>query len=131
MIGATEVGKRPISITLVSLLFILSGTLGLVYHGWPLVHSIFNGSIATWDRRELIETVVILLIRVLAIVGGVFLLKGRNWARWICVGWMAFHVVISFWHDMSSVITHAVLLVLIAILLFRPSVNDYFREARP
>jgi len=125
------VNKRPISITLVSLLFILSGSVGLVYHGWPLVRSTFNGSIATWDRHELIEIIVISLIRVLAIVGGVFLLKGRNWARWVCVGWMAFHVVVSFWHDMSSVITHAVLLVLIAILLFRPNVNDYFRAARP
>ena len=34
----------------------------------------------------------------LAIVCGVFLLRGHNWARWLALAWIAFHVVLSAFH---------------------------------
>ena len=36
----------------------------------------------------------IALFELLAVLAGVFLLKGRNWARWLLLLWIAFHVIL-------------------------------------
>jgi len=52
--------------------------------------------------------VPISLVRLLAIIGGAFLLMGRNWARWLILAWMAFHVVVSAFHSISECVAHLV-----------------------
>ena len=37
----------------------------------------------------------VLAIGIAALVGGFYVLRGRNWARWLLAAWMLFHVVIS------------------------------------
>ena len=88
--------KRPVSITLLAVLLIATGFLGLVYHARDinLQHPLQN------------DTLWVELIRVLAIVAGIFMLRGHNWARWLALAWIAFHVVISFWHSWSQVAVH-------------------------
>ena len=39
------------------------------------------------------------LSRLLQIVAGVFMLYGRNWARWLLVAWIAFHIVVGALHS--------------------------------
>lgn len=62
--------------------------------------------------------------------GGVGLLRGCNWARWLSSGWMGYHVVLSAFHSLSQLVTHSVLLVVIAYALFRPRACVYFQSAR-
>ena len=38
---------------------------------------------------------------------------GHNWARWLLVAWLAFHVVVSGFHSMSEMAAHAVLLIVV------------------
>jgi len=67
------------------------------------------------------------LTRLLAIVAGVLMLKRNNFGRWLCIAWMAFHVLLSFGHAKFEVAMHAVILVLLSYFLFRRPANEYFR----
>jgi uncharacterized membrane protein len=109
--------QRPFPVTVVGWLFIITGVVSLGYHLW-------QGTFARW-------TVVIAAIAVAAIIGGVFLLRGRAWARWLLLVWLAAHVVISAFHSWSLMAAHLVLLVAIAYSLLTPPSSEYFRSAPP
>lgn len=105
--------KRPLPVTIVGCLFVGAGLIGLAYHlsKTPLEQG----------------TVLLSIIRLLAIVGGVFLLVGRSWARWLLLTWLAFHVVVSAFHSLSEFLAHLVLTIVVAYLLLRPPASQYFR----
>jgi hypothetical protein len=110
---------RPIPVTILSWLLILAGAVGLVYHLRELdVSHPFAGDIL------LVE-----LVRLLAIVAGVFMLRGRNWARWLALLWIAFHVVVSYWHSWPEVAIHVAIFAVFAFLLFRSPADQYFRRS--
>jgi hypothetical protein len=96
---------------------VATGVIGLLYHGMDL------DTQAPFDY----ETVGVLLVRLLALVAGVFMLRGADWARWLALAWIAFHVVLSATHSWSETIIHALLLAGIACILLRPRVSAYFR----
>ena len=96
----------------------MTGGVGLVYHTFASQHP-FSG-----------ELIWIVLVRLLAIVAGAFLLRGHNWARWLLIAWMAYHVALSAFHSPLELVVHVVFLVAIAWLLFRPDASAYFRGAR-
>jgi hypothetical protein len=113
--------RPPLPVIVISALLILAGVAELVgdfMNHYPLSASHY-------------ETVWIAGVHVLAIVAGVFMLRGHNWARWLAIAWMAFHVAISFGHSMQVLIPHAILLVLFAYGLFRADARDYFRPGSP
>lgn len=68
------------------------------------------------------------LVNLLPLLFGVFLLLGHNWARWIALIWLAFHVAISFFDSLEKVAVHVLLLALIAYSLFRADAKAYFRQ---
>jgi hypothetical protein len=107
--------KRPIPVTILGCLFIAVGLTGLVYH---------------LSQRPLDRWVALIsLIQVVAVVGGVFLLKGRNWARWLMLVWLGFHVGVSAFHSLSDCIAHAVLLLVVAYFLLTPPDSQYFQAS--
>lgn len=111
--------NRPFSVALISWLFIAAGVTGIVYHSTEFnIHDPFE--------RELLLG---LFIRLLAIIGGIFMLRGAYWSRWLLISWMAYHVVLSFYHDLAQVVMHAVLLAVIAYFLFRPDAATYFKSS--
>lgn len=109
--------KRPILVTLLSLLLIVMGTIGLVYHLRE-----FRGF-----SPFPLELVLISLLRILAIVSGAYMLRGANWARWLAIGWIAFHVVISYLNSWSEVAVHAGILAIFLLVLLHRSANEWFR----
>jgi hypothetical protein len=112
--------KRPVCVTVISVVYIAAGAIGLAYHfrEWRVPHP-FQGDI-WW----------ISLVRVLAIVAGVFMLRGRNWARWLAIIWIGFHVVLSVFHPVMELVMHAVLFVVFAFLLFRRDASQFFQGYR-
>ncbi|HEX4537446.1 MAG TPA: hypothetical protein VH140_10895 [Candidatus Acidoferrum sp.] len=109
--------KRPIRVTILGWLFIVAGVVGLGYH---------------LSERPLDRWVALIsFIRVLAIVVGVFLLKGRNWARWLMTGWLGFHVGVSALHSLSECLAHAVLFLVVAYFLLTPPDSQYFQASPP
>jgi hypothetical protein len=117
--------KRPLLVTIISWVFIVAGSVGLVYHTMPLV----QGRAVDMGRGGTIDTLVISFVRMLAIVAGVFMLRGQNWARWLCVAWAAFHVVVSIWHSPFELIMHIVVLLVLVYILFRRASSEYFQGA--
>ena len=106
--------KRPLSITLISWLFIAVGVIALVYHS---MHPSDDHII--W----------ILFVRFLALLCGVCMLFRQNWARWLTAAWLAYHVYLSIYHATSELVIHALLFAVIVFFLFRRSSNAYFRAA--
>jgi hypothetical protein len=112
--------KRPHSVTVIGCIFIAAGIIGLAYHitEFKAQHPFEN------------EVVWVLLVRLLAILGGVFLLRGSGWARWFLLIWIAYHVILSAFHSLVELIMHALLLAIIGYFLYRPRVSAYFQDAR-
>jgi len=112
--------KRPLSITIISWLFVGAGIIGLAYHATE-----FKAG-----RPFQYDVLWVCLVRFLAILCGVFILRGSNWARWLLLVWIAFHVVLSAFHSLIELAVHSLLLAVIGYFLFRPQASAYFRGAR-
>jgi hypothetical protein len=107
-----NLGKRPLSVLVLSCLYIAVGTIGLVYH-FPRPSG-FHFEDLWIEGTEL-----------LALIAGVFMLRGHNWARWLAIAWIAFHVAISF-PVVRQIAIHSLLLVVIVSVLFQSRAGEYF-----
>lgn len=113
--------KRPPSVTAVAWLFITAGIIGFVYHTTRFsTRGLFDDD-GAW----------VLFVRLLAIIGGGFMLRGADWARWLVLAWLAYHVILSVFHSRSETVVHVVLLAGIAYVLLRPEAASYFRAPAP
>ncbi len=104
--------KPPVSVLAPACLYLVVGVAGFAYH--------FHELLTRQPDAGWVE-----LTEFLAVVCGVFMLRGQNWARWLAIAWMAFHVAISFpvpW----ALAVHSLFLAAIAWLLFRPEAMRYF-----
>lgn len=109
--------KRPHSITVIGWVFIAAGAVGLAYHATE-----FKA-----DRPFQYETVWICLLRLLAIVCGAFMLRGSNWARWLLVIWLGYHLLLSTLHTAVQLVVHGLLFAAVLYFLFRSQASVYFR----
>lgn len=115
--------KRPMVVTIVCVLFIVIGIAGLIRGVYTLRYS--SGGITGHD---VMDAGLVALTSLVALLGGLFMLRAANWARWLCLAWMAFHVVISLGHDRLQFIVHSIWLVVLTVALFWPSSSAYFRR---
>jgi hypothetical protein len=115
-----NLGERPISVTILGCVYLAVGTVGFIYH----FRELQSGHAFQY------EAVWVELTELLAILCGGFMLRGHNWARWLAVAWMAFHVALSFFHSLQEFAIHSLFCAAIAWLLFRPDAAQYFRGAR-
>jgi hypothetical protein len=109
--------KRPLSVTIISWLFVATGAVGFAYHVTE-----FKGQLEY-------DLVLLTLVRLLAIVAGLFMLRGHNWARWLLLAWIVYHVILSAFHTLFELVMHSLLLVVVAYFLFRPKASAYFRAS--
>lgn len=113
--------KRPLSITILGWIFIAAGSIPVATELLSLSRVLTAGNPAI-RGHTLVDTGFVLLSGLVAATAGAALLHGFNWARWVCVAWMAAHVVMSIWHSAVEVAVHAVFLVAIIYILFGRSV---------
>jgi len=104
--------QRPRSITLISWIFIIFGSIALLSGVLPLA--------------DLKSHWYVHLSRLLQIVAGVFMLYGRNWARWLLLAWIAFHLVVGALHGVVTLVMHVVIFSVILFFVFRRDANAYF-----
>lgn len=108
--------RRLPSVVAVGVLFLALGVLDV----WRGVAPMFGtASHLAADDME------VLAIGIAALVGGIFVLRGQNWARWLLAVWMLLHVVISVGHP-GQLIAHLVIFGFVAFLLFRPNARAHF-----
>lgn len=106
---------RPFAITVVGWLYIALGIIGLVRHGSVAIRAFHQ------------EDIWILLSEAVALLAGIFMLRGANWARWLAFLWMAAHVVIAWLNGPQQVLFHAIIFAGITVLLFRADARAFFR----
>ena len=112
--------KCPISITILSWLYILVGVLGTAAHYEDFrMHKLILNEFA-W----------IALLGAAAVVAGILMLRGQSSGRWLALAWIASHVVISAFHPLRELLVHSVLLLLFSYILFRREAREYFGAAR-
>lgn len=104
--------KRPLSITIIGWLFVVFSSISLLSGVLP-----FNELMSHWYVH---------LSRLLGIVAGAFMLKGQNWARWLLVTWMAFHIVVGALNGLVPLLTHLVIFSVIFFFIFRRDASAYF-----
>ena len=109
--------KRPFQVTVLGWLLIAVGIPTTIFH-------LSKSPVDRW-------TVPILLPGIIAIVAGVFLLRGARWARWLVLAWIAFHVVVHALNSLSDAMPFVVLLFVVGYFLLRPSTSKYFENAQP
>jgi hypothetical protein len=86
------------------------------------------GGLLQTSKGNVLEITLASGVRMLAIVSGVFMLTGRQWARWLCIAWFTYHVILSIWHTKFELIMHCLLLAVACIILFSSSAKAYFRS---
>ena len=109
--------KRPVSVLILSCVYIGVGVIGFVYY--------FPELMANRDAALWIE-----LTELLALLAGVFMFRGHNWARWLALAWMAFHVAISY-PVLRQIAVHSAIFAVIAWILLRPDARGYFALRKP
>ena len=110
--------KRPITVTVIGWLLLAVGAVGFAYHFVQIKpeNALRGGNI--W----------IFVVEIVALVCGIFLLRGKGWARWLALAWIAFHVAFSFLNSWGRGAIHGVIFLLFAYFLFRPEAQTYFRQ---
>ncbi|HEX4810750.1 MAG TPA: hypothetical protein VH325_17570 [Bryobacteraceae bacterium] len=92
--------KRPLPVTVLAWVYIAVGAIGFVSH--------FTELLARNPFHY--DAVLVELTESLAIICGAFMLQGHNWARWLALAWIAFHVVLSAFHALPELAMHALVL---------------------
>jgi uncharacterized membrane protein len=109
--------NRPIPVVIVSILFILTGSIGFVYH--------FKEFFEPHDK--LYELIWVLVLRILAVVCGLLLFLRINWARGLAIAWLLYHIFLSAFHSTTEMITHIIILIIVVVLLYLPISTAYFK----
>jgi hypothetical protein len=111
--------RRPLSVTIIAWIYLTMGVVGFVYH--------------LARQRSLhpfpYDVLWVELIFLAAIASGAFMLRGHNWARWLALAWIAFHVVLSVFHNLPELAIHSLFCAAVAFFLFRSAATRYFRRA--
>ena len=111
--------RRPVSVLIIGLLFIAIG----LYDVWLGVNPLTSK-----QARLASDDLLVSSIGTIAVVGGIGVLSGHNWARWLLAAWMAFHVALSI-RQPYALLGHIVIFGLILAGLFYPAASTYFQGA--
>ena len=115
---------RPLSITIIAWLFILFGCIALLSGLLPLTGANRAQLVAEFKTHWMVH-----LSRLIQIAGGLFMLRGHNWARWLLVAWIVFHIVVGALHSWLQLFIHVLIFSVILFFLFRPRASEYFARA--
>ena len=116
--------SRPLSVTIIAWLFLIFGSIALLSGLLPLAGADKAQLLVEFKQHWMVH-----LSRLTQIGCGLFMLRGHNWARWLLVVWIAFHIVVGALHGWLQLLTHVLIFSVILFFLFRPRANEYF--ARP
>jgi len=110
--------QRPDLVTAIGSVFIAVGAIEIAYHLLDLRHPFQY------------DVLWVCLVNLIAVVCGIYMLRGSSWARWLTVVWIAYHVILSSFHSLGKLAVHGILFVMFVYFLFRPSVTKYFNDVK-
>jgi hypothetical protein len=112
---------RPLSITVISWFFMIFGSIALLSGLLPLSGANTAQLIAEFKMHWMVH-----LSRLVAVVSGLFMLRGHNWARWLLVVWILFHLVVGALHGWLQLLTHVLIFSVFLLFLFRRKASEFF-----
>ena len=109
--------KRPYEVTVVAWILIVVGIVTIA------------SSASALEPPQLFQAgnLGITAVRLLGLVGGIFLLRRQFWAWVLSLAWVAFHTVIGFLNSVGQGVVHLAIFTLIAVALLRSDVRLWFR----
>ena len=110
--------KRPVFVVVVAGVFIAIGLLDI----WRGLVPLTSG-----PAHPVGDDLLVLAIGMAAVLGGIYAMKGHDWARWLLAAWMALHVVLSI-RQPYVLLGHIVIFGLVLAGLFHPAASAYFRR---
>jgi hypothetical protein len=119
--------KRPLSITVVGWVFVCVGIVSVAAGTWRFMLNRPHENGFGNSHQNSVDLGLVWVSALVAIVGGAFLLRGRNWARWLLVVWMGLHIILSMLHSAFELVVHSVLFGVVLCFLVRASASEYFR----
>ncbi len=108
--------KIPWPVIVIACLYLLVGVGGFIGHFPELL-----------ARHP--DAIGIEVTELVAVICGVFLLLRKNWARWLALAWILFHVGLSLFHPLGELAIHVAFCILIAWALFQPATASWFRSS--
>jgi hypothetical protein len=109
--------RRPLSVLIIAWLFILTGTTGFAYHVSKMY---MEDSFPDHHVPEM-------LVSIVAIIGGVLVLRAYNPGRWLIILWLIYHVMLSYFHGWTPMVIHFVFLIAVGYFLFRREAQEFFK----
>src|SRR5581483_8263276 len=82
----TATARRPVPVIVVGCLYVVVGIGGAAAHLMAM-------------RRFESDVLPAVVVNLAALISGIWILRRQNWARWLAIAWMAFHVILSVFHS--------------------------------
>jgi hypothetical protein len=128
--------KRPTAVSVFGWFWLVGGIVAIAL-SWPLAHhgKQWFGDAAPgpfWDFPVLFLFLYCFLVSCLCVVIGAGLLKGRNWARFLAMGYCFVALFMAFmWFDASALVflnffTDLAFTVIMGLYLFGPKAGAFF-----
>jgi len=121
-------GKRPLSLTVVSWIFIILGAIGLLtlLFGHGQVRSVYLDR--TGENIPFIMVILSWINAIVFLISGIFMQLRMNWARYLFILWGAIAIIISFImvQPWTLVIPSLIIYLIFAYFLLVKSASAYF-----
>jgi hypothetical protein len=121
--------SRPRSVTVISWIFIVFGCIALVTGFLPKLPET-EARINEFSSQHPLQNALIWAGPILALGGGIFMLYGCNWARWLLVLWFGTNACGNVLHSPLKLAFPGLLFAVVVYFLFRAQATAYFRGVR-
>lgn len=112
--------KTPRSSLVIGAIFFAVGIGGIV-----------NQALGFGATRSLdLEVTLAIVVRLLAVVGGLALIRGKSWARWLLLAWLVWHIVLGAMHSTEALLIHIAITAVIGWFLIRRVAVPSERESK-
>ena len=118
--------KPPRSVTIISWIFNAFGSIALLTSLLPKSPGA-EERIAEFRSQHPFEYILMYVGPIIAVVCGIFILRGCNWARWLLAVWFGYNVAGALFHWPFKSLIPALLFAVAVYFLFRPKSTQFFR----
>jgi len=123
--------KRPTSITVIAYALIVLSALSLVVSSFSFRLPETKELMSKSPIPVPVQVAMLYIGTTISIVAGIFMLRGRNWARLLYVIASGLGLIIGFATSpmKAALIPGTLMFAVICFFLFRPKANEYFRAS--
>ena len=125
--------KRPTSVTVIAWILIVMSSISLVTSVLTFNNPMMREVMAQSPLPLSVQFAMMYVGLLVTLVSGIAMLKGRNWARFLYVGWSVIGFIVGLVTSpmKAAMIPGIVVFAIIALFLFRPKATAYFTAGRP